>query len=97
MKFTDLKFERHGDHIGWLSQTKIGDNVLSVFAGKMAYSRPKHDLYNPEDYTAFEVAIIEDSTSELITREIFPNELENVLAYRTPEEIDDIIKHLESL
>ena len=96
MKFTDLKFERHGDHIGWVSQTKIGDNILSVFAGKMAYSRPKHDLYNPEDYTAFEVAIFNDS-NEVITREIFPNELENVLAYRTPEEIDEIIKHLESL
>jgi hypothetical protein len=97
MKFTDLKFKRHEDHIGWLCQTKIGDNVLSLFAGKMAYSRPRHDLYNPQDYTAFEVAIIEDSTSELITKEIFPDELDSVLSYQTPEEIDKIIKHLESL
>ena len=97
MKFTDLKFERHGDNIGWLSQTKIGDNVLSLFAGKMAYSRPRHDLYNPKDYTAFEIAIIEDSTSELITKEFFPDEVDGVLSYKTPEDIDKIIKHLESL
>ena len=97
MEFKNLKFERHGDHIGWLSQTKIGENVLSLFAGKMAYSKPRHDLYNPKDYTAFEVAIIEDSTSELITKEIFPDEMDSVLSYQTPEDIDKIIKQLESL
>lgn len=97
MKFTNLKFKRTDDYFGWLSQTKIGDSIISVLAGKMAYSRPRHDLYNPEDYTAFEVAIFDGSHSKLITREVFPNELEDVLAYRTPEEIDKIIKHLESL
>ena len=97
MKFTNLKFKRADDNFGWLSQTKIGDSILSVFAGKMAYCKPKHDLFNLRDYNAFEVAIFDGSHSKLITREVFPNELEDVLAYRTPEEIDEIIKHLESL
>ena len=77
---------------------KLGKNYeLSVCAGNFFYSTPREDLYHLDQYRSFEVCIIDDKTSELVTKEIYPNEMDEVLAYRSKEEINDIIRDVFEL
>lgn len=90
--FNDIEFSQNSYDNGWYGVLELGDYTLSVVAAKHAYSQPREYLMHVEDYSKFEVAVIRKG--EFVTREIFPNELDDVLAYQTKEEINHIIKQI---
>ena len=95
LTFKKLKFERHSSGFGWISHTKIGDKILSICAGDMFYSTPRHDLYDLAGYRGFEVAVLNGDANLIITKEVFPEYREDVLPYVEIEEIDELIKRLD--
>lgn len=90
--FNDVEFLQNPYKNGWYGVLKLGDYTLSVVAAKYAYSQPRETLQNVEDYSKFEVAVIKKGG--FATRDIFPNELDDALAYQSREEINDIIKQV---
>jgi hypothetical protein len=55
------EYIRHipGNPFSWRSQTVCGDYVVSLYAGRFAYSLPKEGLENKENYTHIEMAIMD--------------------------------------
>lgn len=90
--FYDLVFDRHPNDNGWQALMKLGRYTLSVIAGTYYYSTPRADLHKIEDYTAFEVAVMDNATGNLVTQDIYPDEMDSVLAYRLKTDINDIIR-----
>lgn len=88
--FDDIVFYRNPYKDGWHGVLKLENYTLSVIAAKHAYSTPREYLQNVEDYSKFEVAVI--GKEDFDTRKIFPFEFDDVFAYKSREEINDIIK-----
>ena len=88
--FDDIEFSQNPYKNGWYGVLNIKDYTVSVVGAKYAYSEPRETLQDVEDYSKFEVAVIKKGG--FATRDIFPNELDDVLAYQSREEINDIIK-----
>ena len=91
--FKDIAFLRNPYKNGWHGTVEVGEYTLSVLAADHAYSQPRAYLMRVEDYSKFEIAVLKND--EFVTREVFPNELDDVMAYQSREEIDDIIKEIE--
>jgi len=94
LTFKKLKFERHSSDFGWISHTKIGDKILSICAGDMFYSTPRHDLYDLSRYKRFEVSVLNEDNL-VITKEVFPEYRADILPYVEIEEINDLIRRLD--
>ena len=88
--FKDIEFLQNPYKNGWHGTLKLGDYTLSVVASEYAYSKPRAYLMHVEDYSKFEVAVM--GQKDFATKEIFPNEMDDVISYQTREEINDIIK-----
>ena len=95
MKFEDLVFEPNPGCGGIRARMAVGDGyVISVIAGHSADSTPRKNLPSPEDFTQFEIAIL-DSDDMLVTEDFFPNCSDDVLGYQSREDINRIIDALK--
>ena len=93
MKFTDLIFEKCEDN-QFRSVGKVNGYRLSVTAGEMMYCDPQEDLDDVEGYNNFEVAELDDNG--FATRKFVPGLDDDVLAYVSRDEINDIINAIET-
>jgi hypothetical protein len=94
MKFEDLVFEPNPLCGGIGAKMKIADGyVISVIAGHSADSTPRKNLPSPEDFTQFEIAIL-NSNHQLVTEDFFPECNDEVLSFQSREDINFIIEAL---
>lgn len=93
MTFDDLKFEIKNDGM-WKSKTIINGFTLSVIAGEFAYSTPRENLKNVDDYHRFESSVM-DEDGYLVTRKIRKRLLDDVIGYMTRDEINELINEIE--
>jgi len=92
MTFENLKFDRTSG--GWRSQTDLDNGFkVSVVAGVFAYSTPREDLSDPQDYSAYEIAIF-DSEGEWATRKFVPDHHDDVIGYLSKEDISSLISNV---
>jgi hypothetical protein len=97
-KFNDLVFQVSIG--GGVAAVEEFDNglVLSVVAGRIAYSTPREDDLDSSQYSSFEVAIL-DSDGEFVTRDIL--QIDNlqidsdVLGWQGREEINNIMEIIQ--
>ena len=93
MKFKDIKFEKR--RIGGIqARVELKDEmILSIVAGEFAYSSPRADFGEPEQFESFEIAII-DKDGDFVTREHLAVEHNDVLGWVSREQIEEIIANL---
>ena len=95
MTFENLVFEPNPFAGGIRAKMEVGDGyVISVIAGHSAYSTPRKNLASPNEFTEFEVAIL-NSDDMLITEDFFPKCDDDVLGYQSREDINRIIEALK--
>ncbi len=93
--FKDLEFKKHPNGEGILSHLLFPNGfTISVFAGVGAYSTPRKDLPNPDDFAAFEVAVFDDGGD--FTKEFFPDHHDNVLGWQGRDEITALMLLIQS-
>jgi ABC-type enterochelin transport system substrate-binding protein len=99
MKFEDLKFERKFLG-GFGSTTEINGYILSVQCGSFHYCTPRSNLSSVEDYSTFEIAVIDNRKTEFgeFVTSNFINEHnpDDVAGWVTREEINEVIKKIEN-
>lgn len=93
MSFSDLKFKIRDDGMQHAIM-KVGKYKLSVIAGKYAYSSPRLNLVDINDFNTFECAIIKEN-GDFATRDIFENMYDDVISNVTREGIDELIKEIQ--
>ena len=88
--FKDLVF--HPNHSGGInSRTKFDNGFeISVIAGEMAYSTPREDKDNPDDFSSFEIAVF-DPQGNWATKEFFPDHHDDVIGWLSRDEINDLM------
>lgn len=88
--FKDLKFEpRETGGVG-ASLTLDNGIIVSVIASRGSYSTPRKDLSSPEEYSSFEVALL-DEDREFITGQVIPGCNDDVVGWRSRGEINSIM------
>ena len=93
MKFEDIKFEQR-TFGGVAAQVELKDEmILSIVAGQMAYSTPRQDLTEANDFASFEIAIL-DKDGEFVTRDHISDLEDDVKGWVGREEILQIIEKL---
>ena len=94
--FNDLEFKRHpSTYKGWAAQHKFDNGfTLSVVAGEYFYRTPKIALNEADKYSAFEIAIL-DGDDNFATEKIIPNVTDDVIGWKTREEITAIMEQIE--
>jgi hypothetical protein len=95
IKFRDLEFKPRG--FGGVGATQTFDKgiTISVQASKVNYSTPKEDLTSPDEFSSFEVAIWGDDR-EFITKEFVPDAGGDVLGWQSRDEINTLLKTIQS-
>jgi hypothetical protein len=96
MMFNDLIFREKPS--GGIIATNTFKNglTISVVAGEYAYSTPRSSGDNPDVFSSFEIAILNDR-GDFVTKNIFPDEIDDVIGWKSREEINDIIKVIEQI
>lgn len=98
MKFEDLKFERQLMG-GFGSTTKINGYTLSVQCSSFHYCTPRLNLSSAEDYSSFEIAVIDNSKKAFVTSDFIEDAYGEVpggvQGWVTREEINKVIKRIE--
>jgi hypothetical protein len=88
--FKDLKFEpRETGGIGAALKFENGITI-SVIASRGSYSTPREDLASPEEYSSFEVALL-DEDREWITGLVIPGCNDDVIGWQGREQINSIM------
>ena len=96
IKFKNLEFSL-GD-FGGVGATHTFENgiTISVKASLFAYSLPRENLSSANKYSSFEVAIW-DEAGKWITKNFIPNNHEyDVIGWQNRDEINDIMKAIQS-
>jgi len=91
--FKDLVF--HSNPSGGINSRTDFDNgfSISVIAGRMAYSTPREDKNNPDDFSSFEIAVFAPDGE--FTREFFPEDhVDDVLGWQSRKDINSIIEKI---
>lgn len=84
---------RFGDGISAKVQFDNGV-VMSIIAGKGAYSNPREAKFHSDDFRSFEVAIL-DVEGNFITRDFVPDAHDDVLGWVSREKINELITKIE--
>jgi hypothetical protein len=97
--FADLEFKVGGDETQ-RAQMDLGRGlIISVIAGQGAYSSPRENGLNIEDYTSFECALLKrdniDGYFNFATLDWVPDASDDVLGYVSREEITDLMKKVQ--
>ena len=88
--FKDLKFEpRETGGVGAALKFENGITI-SVIASRGSYSTPREDLASPEEYSSFEVALL-DEDREWITGLVIPGCNDDVIGWQGREQINSIM------
>jgi len=88
--FKDLKFEpRETGGVGAALKFENGITI-SVQASGGAYSTPREDLLSPDDYSSFEVVLL-DVDGEWMTGQILPGCNDDVMGWQSREQINFIM------
>ena len=93
--FKDIQFYQSMG--GTLKSTTKFDNgfEISVIAGEFAYSTPRQSSPDPDFFSAFEVAVFNDSGE--FTREFFPEDhSDDVLGWQTRADINTLMLLIQS-
>mgnify|MGYP003333344784 CR=1 FL=1 len=84
---------------GWNGSVSFGIYTVSIFVGYGAYSSPRRKLQDPQDYTAFEVAVLRaragESSSDFITNSIL-DVGDDVAGYLTRDEVNSLIEMVDN-
>jgi len=91
--FKDLKFTKRFDGVGSLHKFDNGI-TLSVVAGVGRYCTPRENSPSPEDYSSFEIGIW-GKDGRWLTRDIVPNNNNDVIGWLSRDEINEIISLIE--
>lgn len=93
--FKDLEFkERMFGGVG--AQAKFENGLMiSVVAGGMAYSTPREDKDSVDDFSSFEVAIMDDS-GDFVTKDFVPDHHEDVLGWQERGQINALMLLIQS-
>jgi hypothetical protein len=88
--FKDLEFKERS--FGGVGAHHAFDNgmEISVQASKINYCTPKEDLTSPDDFSTFEVAVIDDR-GELVTKKFVPDHYDDVLGWQDRGEINALM------
>ena len=68
---------------------------ISVSAGEFPYSYPRENFGNPDGYSSFEVAVIDDKDN-WATKRVSDSD-DDVLGWMSRDEIDELIQVIESM
>lgn len=89
--FKDLVFKvRGGENIHAVEKFDNGFSI-SVVAGEVAYSTPRKNMGSADDFSTFEVAIFNENKQGFATRDIFPNENDDVIGFKSRADINTIM------
>jgi len=84
----------HPEFNQWSGSIKIqGRYRLSIQAGEYVYSSPRMFCASPDDYSAFEIALLDDETRKFVRMGSFVNgveDYEQVLGWKSVDEILEI-------
>ena len=98
--FKDLEFKPRGDgKFGYgvgAKYTFDNDVTISVQAGRFNYSTPREDLTSPNDFTSFEVAVLESPNGDLITTDFVPDAGDDVLGWQDRAQINELMLLIQS-
>ena len=78
--FKDLEFKRND--IGGVGASHTFENgiTISVQAGSFNWSTPRENLTSPNEFTSFEVAVL-DENKEFITKKFIKNNDDDVMGW----------------
>ena len=93
--FEDLEFSKRPDGAIFSNLTLDNGLLLSVIAGRFAYSTPKEDGDSADDFASFEIAVI-DSRGEFVTREFLFDYHDDILGWQSRDQITELMKTLQS-
>ena len=68
---------------------------LSVIAGEFAYSTPRENSLDPDFFSAFEIAILNDE-GEFVTRDFFQDIEDDVMGWQSRSDINMIMMVIQS-
>jgi|GEM_PF-1737413 hypothetical protein len=99
--FADLEFKVRRDETKQ-AQMDLGRGlIISVIAGQSAYSKPRENGLNIEDYTSFECALLKRDVVEgylnFATLDWIPDAGDDVLGYVSREEITSLMKRVQGV
>ena len=78
------------------SSTKFDNGFeLSVIAGEHAYSTPRENNQDPDFFSEFEIAILNDE-GEFVTRDFFQDIEDDVMGWQTRADINTIMLLIQS-
>jgi len=93
--FKNLPFlVKHFGGINAVYEFKNGWKI-SVSAGEFPYSYPRENFGNPEGYSSFEVAVI-DNNDDFATKRI-TNSDDDILGWMSRDEINELIQVVETM
>ena len=94
--FNDLNFSQR--EIGGVGATHLFDKdiMISVQAGAFAYSTPREDMPSPDDFSSFEVALIDNISGQFITKNFVEDLNDDVLGWQTREDINELINKINN-
>ena len=89
--FKDLKFKK--GKFGIINAKEEFENgfSISVVAGKGAYSTPREDKDNPDDFTSFEVAVFGPPNGDFVTKKFVPDAHDDVLGWQDRGQINALM------
>ena len=93
--FKDLEFKEKSFG-GVCAQAKLENGlIISVVASKMAYSTPREDKDSVDDFSSFEVAII-DNDGKFVTKDFVPDADDDVLGWQDRGQINALMLLVQS-
>ena len=93
--FKDLEFKER-TFGGICAQAKFENGfMISVIASKMAYSTPREDKDSADDFSSFEVAIM-DGRGEFVTKDFVPDHHDDVLGWQSRGQINALMLLVQS-
>lgn len=91
LTFDNIVFSKNIFGDGISSRTQFDNGVvLSIIAGKGAYSNPREAKFHSDDFRSFEVAIL-DGEGNFITMKFAPDAGDDVLGWMSREDINELI------
>ena len=94
VKFKDLEFKKTFGGVG-ATHTFENGITISVQAGSGIYSTPRENLTSPDDYSSFEVAVI-DREGNFITEGFVHDVDVGVLGWQDRDEINALMLLIQS-
>jgi len=94
--FKDLEFKPRPFNDGVGATMKFDNGfTISVQAGSSAYSTPRENLNSPDDFTSFEIAVL-DPDDGWTTKQFIPDHDDNVLGWQDRGQINALMLLIQS-